>query len=81
MTIERWRAHGIERAFDPDAADEALAAAVENLDPAALARHYPRDVDGRLPLGESVLLLPLGRGRSSAESRRAITDVTLNESS
>ena len=62
--VARWRPHGLEIAFDPDAppssltaeARAQLAADLAHVDAARLVRHYPRDAAGKLPLGEVVLL-------------------------
>jgi uncharacterized protein (TIGR02996 family) len=67
LDLARWRSHGLDLAFDPDElpvrlSDRGLAELrghLQHLDAERLARWYPRDPDGRLPLGEVVLLAEL----------------------
>ncbi len=62
--VARWRALGLELAFDPAVPPAALTPAgraqladeLAHLDAALVVRHYPRDPAGKLPLGEVVLL-------------------------
>jgi len=63
------RAAGIELAFDPDALgvprDE-----LAHLDAPQLARCFPRELDGRLPLDEAVLLAPVAVDATLEEAPR-----------
>jgi uncharacterized protein (TIGR02996 family) len=66
MEVARWRTLGVELAFDPtrpkglsSRGRTLLGSVLANLDVERLVKLYPRAADGRLALGQLVLLAPI----------------------